>query len=156
MNITRYIKHSNLIEGVADPEEIPKSIKAWEFLCTCDKLTEEIILNVHTIVMTELLTSEYVGTYRVHDVFVGEYKAPGPFIVPFLMADWVIDMEYYQDLDPKIKHIEFERIHPFKDGNGRVGRLLMWWHEMKLDGEPTLITYNKRFDYYNWFESEYK
>lgn len=44
-------------------------------------------------------------------------------------------------------HIEFERIHPFADGNGRVGRLLMAYQAIKNDFIPPLITNEHREDY---------
>jgi Fic family protein len=157
MTITReHIIQSNLIEGVKDLNELPKSMKAWEYLTLTDKIITQTILDTHYLIMQELLPVEHIGTFRIRDVFVGDYKAPGAYLVPHLMQNWISDMNYYQDLDPKIKHVDFERIHPFIDGNGRVGRMLFWWHEMKLGLKPTLITYNKRNDYYNWFKTEYK
>lgn len=37
------------------------------------------------------------------------------------------------------------------DGNGRTGRMLMWWQEIQQGKEPTLITFNNRREYYDWF-----
>ncbi len=51
-------------------------------------------------------------------------------------------------------HVRFERIHPFQDGNGRVGRLLMFWQCLKADIVPIIITEELRYFYYrglqNW------
>ena len=45
-------------------------------------------------------------------------------------------------------HVKFERIHPFQDGNGRVGRLLMFWQCLQSDIVPFIITEDFRFYYY--------
>ncbi|MDD6356934.1 MAG: Fic family protein [Bacteroidales bacterium] len=45
-------------------------------------------------------------------------------------------------------HVKFERIHPFQDGNGRVGRLLMFWQCLQSDIVPFIITEDLRFYYY--------
>ncbi|MBP5134984.1 MAG: Fic family protein [Paludibacteraceae bacterium] len=45
-------------------------------------------------------------------------------------------------------HVKFERIHPFQDGNGRVGRLLMFWQCLQSGIVPFIITEDLRFYYY--------
>ncbi len=51
-------------------------------------------------------------------------------------------------------HVQFERIHPFQDGNGRVGRLLMFWQCLQNNIEPFIITEELCMFYYrglqNW------
>ena len=51
-------------------------------------------------------------------------------------------------------HVRFERIHPFQDGNGRVGRLLLFWQCLQNGIVPFIITENLRLYYYrgiqNW------
>ncbi len=51
-------------------------------------------------------------------------------------------------------HVQFERIHPFQDGNGRVGRLLMFWQCLQNNIAPFIITEELRMFYYrglqNW------
>jgi len=49
-------------------------------------------------------------------------------------------------------HIQFEKIHPFEDGNGRTGRILMNIQRLKV-GLPILVIYDKeKFEYYKWFK----
>lgn len=140
---------SNRIEGVEDLGEIPKSILAWNYLSNQIFLTNETIQEVHRILMTDLMNSSDVGVWRRCEVRVGTYICPLAFTVPELMRNFVRQFDRF--LDPKTTHVAFERIHPFVDGNGRTGRMLMWWHEAQLDLVPTLITYDDRFKYYDWF-----
>jgi Fic family protein len=147
-----HIIQSNLIEGIKDVNEVPKSLKAWEYLSLVDVLTSQNVLDVHALIMDKLLTKRLVGTYRPYNVEVGGRLCPHYSIVSELMDNWLHDMRLHFVLDPKTMHIFFEFIHPFADGNGRTGRLLMWWHEVKLERKPTLITYEERQNYYSWFE----
>jgi fido (protein-threonine AMPylation protein) len=50
-------------------------------------------------------------------------------------------------------HIEFEHIHPFTDGNGRIGRLILNKHRQSL-GLPILIIHQgkEQYEYYKWFK----
>lgn len=71
-----------------------------------------------------------------------------------MIADWLRTMGDWPNLDPKSMHVEFERIHGFRDGNGRVGRLLLWLHQMWLGQPPTLLRVAERQAYYRWFRTD--
>jgi len=49
-------------------------------------------------------------------------------------------------------HIHFEKIHPFVDGNGRMGRILMNWQRVKVGLQPLIIWASERQAYYAWFK----
>jgi hypothetical protein len=49
-------------------------------------------------------------------------------------------------------HVSFEHLHPFRDGNGRVGRILYNWQRLKLGLPIHVIKYEDRWEYYNWFK----
>ena len=49
-------------------------------------------------------------------------------------------------------HVKFESIHPFVDGNGRTGRLLMNWIRIKIGLPILVIKESEKFEYYKWFE----
>jgi Fic family protein len=61
-------------------------------------------------------------------------------------------MDFWLDLMPQrtpwVNHVGFETIHPFADGNGRTGRMLMWWQEVQAGQTPTLFKAADRQRYY--------
>ena len=60
-----------------------------------------------------------------------------------------------EDIDIKIArfHIDFERIHPFQDGNGRTGRVLIFKEYINNGLLPPVITVEQRTDYMNLLEN---
>lgn len=85
-----------------------------------------------------------------------EFKTATPKETPFLMDQWVENTNYRLDLDSNEKqilevladtHIQFERIHPFSDGNGRTGRLVLMYMSMKYLGVPVVIRKEWRGQY---------
>lgn len=102
-----------------------------------DKITEQLILKIHRIATEKTVSQEQSGTYRLKQVVIrnsatGEitFKPPTPLEVPFLMKEFVYWMNkdetrnIHSILKAGIVHHEFVRVHPFIDGNGRVGRSL--------------------------------
>ncbi|MCE5237790.1 Fic family protein [bacterium] len=76
------------------------------------------------------------GEYRQRQVYIGNprvgrlsYVPPPPERLPGLLADWERFLLQDDNLPPLLKcallHVQFEMIHPFSDGNGRTGRLIM-------------------------------
>jgi Fic family protein len=98
---------------------------------------------------------DIAGRYRGYNVRVGQYIAPDWQDVTSLMNSLITYINAEKRINPvelsAIAHYRFERIHPFGDGNGRIGRLLMnymLWH----NGYPMLIIeYKKRKSYYKAF-----
>lgn len=100
--------------------------------------TKDFVCEIHSIVM-DGLTSD-LGRFRqepsavFNSAGVAIYVAPSPSAVPALMNDLT---EYINIEEPDLArvavgHFAFEKIHPFLDGNGRVGRILMNWHLGRL------------------------
>lgn len=75
--------------------------------------------------------------YRDCNVRVGHWVAPHFDLVPKLMSLWV-DAIKDPALSPDEAYLEFERIHPFRDGNGRTGKILHNWLNKSLDN-PVLV-----------------
>lgn len=61
-----------------------------------------------------------------------------------------------QDIFLKIAtyHTEFERIHPFEDGNGRTGRLLLNYELLKINIPPVVITKDDRVKYFEYLNNQ--
>lgn len=146
-----HIRESNLIEGVDDPHEDALSLAAFNRLMHDEKITPGVVLMLHERAMFTYLP-EHRGKLRDVPVWVGDQECPAPHLATEMLHNWVLDMEHYENLDPKEMHVRFEKIHPFVDGNGRVGRMLMWWHEIKLGRAPTLLLNSDKQDYYRWFK----
>lgn len=149
----QHIRESNLIENIDDAAEDTQSLKAWAYLIRRKALTHEVVRQVQRMItanqsdLSALEKGHYRDTSKVN-VYVGEHYAPSWWMVDGLMANWLLD---YVNMAPKEAHARFEYIHPFVDGNGRTGRMLMWWHEHSLGQQPTLIEFKDRDNYYKWF-----
>ncbi|CAN5124895.1 Dot/Icm type IV secretion system effector CoxFIC1 [soil metagenome] len=100
-------------------------------------ITEEFIKALHRAVVSSLLSPERSGEYRKTQVVIrnsitGEvtFTPPAALAIPYQMSDFIefINTSDEAELHPIIKsgivHYELVRIHPFIDGNGRVGRAL--------------------------------
>ncbi len=87
------------------------------------------LLKAHKILMKDMLTT--AGNFRTQNVGVGgkdgvTHVAPQSHFVPELMGElfgWLKNTDEHPLIKSSVFHYEFEFIHPFSDGNGRIGRL---------------------------------
>lgn len=118
-------------------------------------VTEEDIKKLHSILMNGIWSN--AGQYRNHSVQIaGSNVTTANYArVPQLMQKFI------QDLNKRPKnpvahlaktHAQFEQIHPFSDGNGRVGRLLMTFIALRDNLPPVLIKRDKKQAYYTYLE----
>jgi Fic family protein len=152
-DLSEHIHNSNLIEGYDDLRADQMSEAAWAWLIRQPELTHDVIQKLQkriTLFQTDLMPDQR-GYYRDMSkvsVWVGEHIASPWWVIKGLMDNWLRD---YAGREPRFNHVAFEKIHPFCDGNGRTGRMLMWWQEIRMGRPPTLIKFEDREDYYDWF-----
>lgn len=146
-----WIRESNLIEGVDEIDEDRRSLRAWNWLCKQPFLTLEVVLKLHHKIMRRKLGCE-AGRLRTCNVYVGNRTCPHYDLVPQLLHYWLHG--YAKVLSPEKAHVEFEKIHPFVDGNGRTGRMIMNWQRIHEGLDPLCIKAAERWAYYEWFDEE--
>ena len=119
-------------------------------------LTERIIKQIHYLVLADKRADR--GVYRRVPVrIMGAHHDPvQPYLIEPKMQQLLLDYAASGDhIVTKLArfHIEFESIHPFIDGNGRTGRLLVNLELMKAGYPPIDIKFTDRAAYYNAFDA---
>ena len=160
---TRYIFETNTI-GVSDSsvnvDDVVETVN--HFSCidyiidhTEDKLTEALVKHLHLLLKSGTSDSRKdwfaVGDYKRLPNEVGGQNTCAPEDVHKQMKA-LLD-EYNQKKNKSFEdildfHVRFEQIHPFQDGNGRIGRLLMFKECLANDIVPFIITDELKMFYY--------
>ncbi len=135
--VTALLEGKRVLATQRELAEIKGAIALYENIDKFDYKNEKDLLKAHKILMQDVLKE--AGVYRRKNVGVGNEKeithiAPPANNVPTLMNDlfeWLNKTDLHPLIVSSVFHYEFEFIHPFVDGNGRIGR---FWQ--------TLILYN--------------
>lgn len=119
-------------------------------------ITEELILGLHLRLMNGIIGD--AGQYRRHAVRIMGASIPlANYIkIPELVTQLVNNAQKSQtDLIPDLAstHARFEKIHPFSDGNGRTGRLLMLAQALHAGYMPPLVAKERKQAYYKYLEA---
>ena len=160
---TRYIFETNTISveneviNVDDLIETVNHFRCIDIIIDSAKvsLTQMFIKNLHLILKNGTSDSRKewfaVGDYKKMPNEVGGMNTSLPEEVADKMKDL---LEKYNAKEKKILddilefHVKFERIHPFQDGNGRIGRLIMFKECLKYNIVPFIIEDNLKMFYY--------
>lgn len=181
--ITRSTYHSNAIEGSTltyaetyailyndnsfkiqgkEPKEIYEAINhkyalelVFNNLKNDDTFDEKFIKKLNETINKNIKDTE---DYRKVQVFIrgSEHIPPEPEKIPNLMNYFVYNYNHDDgDVFTKIAkyHIDFERMHPFEDGNGRTGRLLINYELIKNNMPPAVIEKEYRVQYFEFLRN---
>ncbi len=126
---------------------------------TSQPLSIELILKLHNMLLSGI-RDDWAGKFRQAKewVRIGAHVGANPDFVPRLMNDLLTDYSasgdrYFMDSIAWF-HAEFETIHPFNDGNGRIGRVIINQQLISLDYPPIIIpNKGKHTSYYPAFDS---
>lgn len=166
---TRYIFETNTLGITAENTRVDDILETVNhFRCidyiivhATEKITEPHVKQLHAILKNNTSDSQKswfaVGDYKRLANEVGGEETVQPHDVhkrmKTLLAEYNANKHVTFD-DILDFHVQFERIHPFQDGNGRVGRLLIFWQCLQSGIVPFIITEEQQMFYYrglqNW------
>ncbi len=166
---TRYIFETNTLSATSEETSVDDIIETINhFRCidyvidhATDKITEAHIKQLHAILKTNTSDSRKswfaVGDYKRLANEMGNEQTVPPAEVHKRVKELLAEYNAIKriDLDDVLNfHVCFERIHPFQDGKGRIGRLLIFWQCLQSGIVPFIITEELRLNYYrgikNW------
>lgn len=133
--VTAIIEGKRILGNPVEIKEVKNAYTTYEMMLTLDPYSVDDLLKAHETMMKELISEN--GRFRSGGVGVFNGKAlvhmaPPANMVPGQIKDlfsWYKASEIHPLIRSAIFHYEFEFIHPFADGNGRVGRM---WHSLLL------------------------
>lgn len=159
--ISAIFEGKRVVGAKRDIKEAKNALEVYGQLNSFNPLLMEDLLKAHSLMMKGLIGE--IGCFRSSGVGVFDgsrviHMAPSPKMVSKLMENLFAFIKGNQDLPWLIKacifHYELEFIHPFSDGNGRIGRL--WQHLLLIKEDPlfeyvpveTLVRENQK-EYYD-------
>lgn len=159
--VTAVISGKRVIAPPKDIAEVKNAYEIYEHLDELNPYSVDSLLFAHSIMMRDLVGES--GAFRSKPVGVVDSKGNVlhfgtlPRYVPDLVADlleWTENSELPMLIKSCVFHYEFEVIHPFADGNGRIGRL---WHTLLLSKWNSIfawipvesIIHDRQDEYYN-------
>lgn len=125
----------------------------FDYISQKEEINEEMVIKLHSILMNGVRPD--AGKYRNHAVRIVGADLPTanylsiPKLMPSIMKDAASKTKDIISLSTRV-HSKFEQIHPFSDGNGRVGRLLMAAMLLKYNFAPAIIKQQQKQLYYTY------
>ena len=135
-----------------------------KFLLADRRVDGEFIKEIHAILCREAIES-VPGKFKTQPNMVigADFTPSPPYRVPMDIEAWRQDLEYQlnnaENDKAKVEaicrqHFRFEHIHPFPDGNGRVGRALMVYSALQNNMPPIVIPVGEKKKYINFLNTE--
>jgi Fic family protein len=142
--ITAILEGKRVLAPPREIQEARNAILAYEHLDSWSPYSQTDLLSAHSVLMTGLLDNQ--GSFRSGGVGIMKgqdivHLAPPAERVPTLIKDLLVWTQRSKDhplIASSVFHYEFEFIHPFADGNGRMGRL---WQTLLLTRWNPLLAY---------------
>ena len=145
-------------------------MNALNFILESDsELNLNTPLDIHRLLTRKITFFEdynMSGRYRTVDAWIGHDLCPNPIVIPNLMNQWFsVTKNMMESFINKcgneeearkiawISHHMFEVVHPFIDGNGRTGRLILNKILNDLGFDSLIINFDDRFEYYDAIQS---
>ena len=133
--VTAILDGKRVLGNPNEIKEVKNAYEAYELLTKLNPFSVKGLLNAHRLMMNELIKEN--GKFRTKGVgvFAGKkvvHVAPPADLVPKHMDNlilWYKTSSVHPLIKSAVFHYEFEFIHPFADGNGRMGRM---WHTLLL------------------------
>jgi Fic family protein len=133
--VTAILDGKRILGNPNEIREVKNAYDTYEMMLELDPFSVKDLLKAHKVMMQGLISEN--GRFRTGGVgiFDGEilvHMAPPADLVPKEIQDlfdWYQASEMHSLIKSAVFHYEFEFIHPFADGNGRIGRM---WHSMLL------------------------
>lgn len=148
-----FIAEENSITKLNDIFETINHFEAFKFILNNahKKLDEKMIKQIH-LILKDRCSDSTIGEYKKRPNIIGDFTlTTKPQMVQKEIKNLLVEYEKHKliTLDEIINfHYKFEKIHPFEDGNGRVGRLIMFKECLKNDILPFIIEDESRQFYY--------
>lgn len=168
---TRFIFETNTIDVEGKVVKVDDIIETINHFRCIDMIidqankpiTETFIKELHQILKQGTNDARFdwfaIGEYKKVPNIVGNMETTPPKEVPIQMKKLLVEYQNKKDktLDDLLDfHVRFEQIHPFQDGNGRVGRLLLFKECLKYKIVPFIINDKRKLYYYrglkNWHD----
>ena len=148
-----------VIAPLREVQEARNAIEVYDRFPEWNPVSADDLLTAHRILMTGLLDAPGRFRRRGVGVFGGgkvQHIAPPARLVPGQMSNllaWLENTEAHPLIASSVFHYEFEFIHPFEDGNGRMGRLwqtliLTHWKALFADVPVESLVYARQSEYY--------
>lgn len=157
--ITAILEGKRVIAPPREVQEVKNALAAYDRFDTWKPEAEKDLLEAHRLLMSGLIDEAGIYRHGGVGVMAGQqviHMAPPADRVPHLMADlfrWLAATNAHPLIASSVFHYEFEFIHPFVDGNGRMGRLwqsliLARWNPLFADIPVESLIFEHQAKYY--------